>query len=230
MAVILGIASDEHCRSTIGLIHPLGVPLSDGGHYTPSKGQHWLWTAWVRGWDMVADLAEKHNAPVWWINNGDLVDGDHHNTPQIVSRDSVPEREIVRRVLDVPLGLNPERTFIIRGTESHVGPNASSEESIARALSDSYPVEVEPETGNFSWWHLMMEVEGVFVDVLHHGRAGYRPWTQQNATNLLAAQITMERVANGERLPDLAIRSGAGSLACRRSARGLETMMSWLVR
>ena len=53
----------------------------------------------------------------------------------------------------------------------------------------------------------MMEVEGVFVDVLHHGRTGYRPWTHWNATALLAAQITMERVKGGERLPNLAIRS-----------------------
>jgi hypothetical protein len=207
MAVVIGIASDEHCRSTVGLISPGGVPLSDGGHYTPSKGQRWLWDNWLKGWEMVGELAAKHSAPVWWVNNGDLVDGFHHQTPQVVSIDSVPEREVVRSVLDVPLDLDPERVFMVRGTESHVGPNASSEESIARALSDSYTIEADPDTGNFSWWHLMMECEGVFLDFTHHGRTGMRPWTQWNATALLAAQITMERVRSGDRIPDLAIRS-----------------------
>ena len=117
----------------------------------------------------------------------------------------MPEGEIVRDVLDVPLALNPERTFIVKGTSSHTGPGSSSEERIARALSDSYKIEMDG--GNYSWYKLMMDVEGVFLDFTHHGRTGYRPWTHFNATALLAAQITMERVKGGERIPDLAVRS-----------------------
>ena len=207
MAVVLAITSDTHCRSTVGLLSPKGVPLDDGGHVTPSKGQLWLWDCWLSFWDMVDGLKARHDAPIWWVSNGDLVEGDHHNTYQIVSRNAIQEREIVRDALDIPLALDPERIFIIRGTESHVGQGGSSEESIARALSDDWPVEPDPETGNYSWWKLMMEVEGLLLDFTHHGRTGYRPWTHANATMLLAAQIVMERVRGGERIPDLAIRS-----------------------
>ena len=207
MAVVLAITSDTHCRSTVGLMSPNGVPLDDGGHVSPSPGQLWLWQCWLSFWDMVEKLQVKHNAPVWWESNGDLVDGDHHNTYQIVSRNSIQEREIVRDVLDIPLSLSPERIFIIRGTEAHVGVGGCSEESIARALSDDWPVEPDPESGNCSWWKLMMDVEGVLIDFTHHGRTGMRPWTHWNATALLAAQIVMERVRGHERIPNLAIRS-----------------------
>ena len=207
MAKIIAITSDTHCRSTVGLMSPKGVPLDDGGHVQPSKGQRWLWDCWLSFWDMVNHLKDKSGAEVWWVSLGDLVDGDHHNTYQIVSRNSIQEREIVRDVLDVPLGLNPERLFVIRGTEAHVGQGGSSEESIARALSDDWPVVWDEETGNASWWHLMMEEEGVMLDFTHHGRTGMRPWTHWNATALLAAQIVMERVKTGERIPDLAFRA-----------------------
>lgn len=207
MAKVIAVTSDTHCRSTVGLISPKGVVLDDAGTYRPSKAQRWLWDRWLKGWQMVERLMDKHKAGLYWINNGDLVDGDHHGTYQIVSKNPIAEREIVRDVLDVPLGLGPESIFIVRGTESHVGGGASSEESIARALSDDWPVEMCEETQTYSWWHLMMEEEGVFIDALHHGRTGYRPWTHVNATLLLAAQITMERFENGERVPDLAIRS-----------------------
>ena len=207
MAVVLAITSDTHCRSTMGLIHPDGVGLSDDGHYTPSPGQRWLWDQWERGFEGVGECAAKHKAPIWWINNGDLTDGNHHGTHQIVSGDSIPEREIVRGVLDVPLELDPKRIFIIKGTESHVGKGGSAEESIARALSDDWPVVPDINTNQFSWYTAQFEIEGIMVDATHHGRTGYRPWTEQNAVQLLAAHIFVERSKQGERIPDLCLRS-----------------------
>jgi hypothetical protein len=207
MSVVIAITSDQHARSTVGLCSPKGVALDDGGRYKPSRAQEWLWQAWVDGWDRVGECAHKHNAPIWWINNGDLVDGDHHNTYQIVSRNSIQEREIVRDILDIPLLLQPEHIFFVRGTETHVGQGACSEESIARALSDDWPVAWAHDPHTASWWYLPLECEGVLLDILHHGRTGLRPWTQYNASALLAAQIVMERVSNRERIPDLAIRS-----------------------
>lgn len=209
MAVVITVASDQHCGSTVGLISDKPITYDDGGSYLPSPGQLWLWDAWRSGWDKAAECAARNNADLWFVNNGDLTDGPrHHGTHQSVGL-HIQEREIVRDVLDYPLLLDQtiKRIFIVRGTESHVGPGAASEEGIAKALSDDWPVEGCPEPRTMSWYHLMMDVEGVFLDFLHHGRTGYRPWTHWNATNLLAAQIVMERIKNDERIPDLAIRS-----------------------
>jgi hypothetical protein len=208
MAVVIAVTSDTHIRSTVGLCSPRGVALDDGGWYKPSKAQLWLWDIWQEGWERVGECAAKSGAPVWWVSNGDIGDGDHHQTSQLASRNPVAESELVRDALAVPLeGLGPERIFIVRGTASHVGESACVEERTARGLSKNWPVQWADEPHQASWWHLMMECEGVYLDFLHHGRTGYRPWTHWNATALLAAQITMERVKGGERIPNLAIRS-----------------------
>jgi len=208
MAVVIAVASDEHCGSTGGLMADKPITYDDGGTYHPSPGQLWLWNAWRDGWDQAAECAARNNAELWWVNNGDLTDGPrHHGTHQSVGMHG-EEREVVRDVLDYPLlKCGIKKIFMVRGTESHVGPGACAEEGIAKALSDDWPVEGCPEPPTMSWYHLMMDVEGVFLDCLHHGRTGYRPWTHWNATALLAAQITMERVKTGDRIPDLAIRS-----------------------
>ena len=198
MAKVLLITSDTHCRSTVGLISPKGVGLSDDGHYTPSPGQRWLWDIFREGLDKAGECAAKHNAEIWWESNGDLTDGNHHGTHQIVSADSIPEREIVRGVLDPILDLDPKKIFIIKGTESHVGKGGSAEESIARALSDDWPVEQDINTNQYSWYTLQAEIEGLLFDFTHHGRTGYRPWTEQNAVQLLAAHIFVERSKHGE--------------------------------
>ena len=208
MAVVIAVTSDTHIRSTVGLCSPKGVALDDGGWYKPSKAQLWLWDIWEEGWERAGECAAGLGADLWWVNNGDLGDGDHHNTSQIVSRNPVAESELVRDALAVPLeGHGPKRIFIIRGTDSHVGQSACVEERAARGLSKSWPVEWCDHPHQASWWRLQMECEGVFLDFLHHGRTGYRPWTHWNATNLLAAQIVMEAVNADERIPDLAIRS-----------------------
>jgi hypothetical protein len=209
MAVVLTVTSDTHCGSTIGLMSPKPITYDDGGEYHPSPGQRWLWERWMAGWDAAGECAVRNNAEHFWLLNGDLTDGPlHHGTHQSISALHTQEREVVRDVLDYPL-LNHalRKIFLIRGTESHVGKGACSEEGIAKALSDDWPVEPCAENGTMSWWHLMADIEGVLIDALHHGRTGYRPWTFANAVNLLAAQIVMERVNNNERIPDLALRA-----------------------
>ena len=207
MAVVLLVTSDTHCRSTVGLIHPNGVDLSDDGHYTPSPGQRFLWDVYSEGIEKAGECAAKNNADLFWISNGDLVDGYHHGTHQVISNDAIPEREIVRGVLDPVLDLDPKRIFIVKGTEAHVGKGGSSEESIARALSDDWPVEKDINTNQFSWYTAQFEIEDVLIDATHHGRTGYRPWTEHNAVQLLAANIFVERAKHGERIPQVALRS-----------------------
>lgn len=207
MPVCVVVTSDQHARSTVGLISPKGVALDDGGRYRPSKAQLWLWDHWRAAWERAVEEAHRAGAELWWVNNGDLVDGDHHHTYQIVSRNSIQEREIVRDILDVPLSYSPKHIFIVRGTETHTGPAASAEESIARALSDDWPVEWQSDPHTASWWHLMLEAEGVLLDFMHHGRVGWRPWTMAGQVGNLAAQIVFERANAGEPIPHIAVRS-----------------------
>jgi hypothetical protein len=199
--VIIAVTSDHHTGSTLGLCPPEGVRLDDDGTYHPSKAQKWTWDCWEDYWRTVK--AKREGADLWCVYNGDLADGDHHNTPQIISRNPEPAAYISERVFGVPADLKPERQFVIRGTEVHVGPSGATEEAWARRMR----AERNPETKTWSWWHLRFEVHGVRFDFQHHGRTGTRPWTRTSVVGALAAEIFYEHAASGNPHPHLAIRS-----------------------
>lgn len=202
-AVVIAVVSDLHTGSTVGLCPPGPIELDDGGSYQPSTAQQWLWQCWRDYWAEVERVRDRLKAPLFTVLNGDAFDGDHHGTSQIISRNPMIQAQVASEVMDVPKAVGWDKLFVVRGTESHVGGSGSTEEGLARALGATG----DPDTGNASWWHLRMDVQDVRLDFAHHGRTGYRPWTRHNATLLLAAQIFYEHAANGERHPDLAIRS-----------------------
>ena len=61
-----------------------------------------------------------------------MVEGDHHNTPQIVSRDPGVQMDILQQLCAPILALSPDAAIVVRGTEAHVGKNANKEEAFAR--------------------------------------------------------------------------------------------------
>lgn len=201
--VVLAVVSDLHAGSTVGLCPASGVDLDDGGRYEPSRAQRWLWQCWREYWDEVARERDASGAALYVVLNGDVIDGAHHGTTQIVSGNLDVQGAVARACLEVPRALGVDRWFVVRGTEAHVGPSAQAEEAIARWLG----AERDPDTGTHSWWHLRMLIGGVLIDCAHHGRTGHRSWTRWNATQLLAADIALSHLQSRERPPDLAIRS-----------------------
>lgn len=201
--VVVAITSDHHTGSTLGLCPPEGVRLDDDGAYAPSRSQKWLWQCWEDFWKTVGTIRTTHKAELRCVYNGDLSEGDHHGTSQIISRNPEPAAYISDRVFSVPADLKPEYQFIVRGTEAHVGPSGATEEAWARRMK----AERNPETKTWSWWHLRLHVHGVRFDFQHHGRMGQRPWTEANVVSLLAAQIFYEHARKGLPHPHLAVRS-----------------------
>lgn len=201
----LAVVSDLHCGSTIGLCGPEPVAFDDGGSYTPSPQQGWLWEHWCAFWERVGRERGK------WLGvliNGDAVDGDHHGTWQLVSRDPAVQLWILRRVCEPIVALKPDAIIIVRGTEAHVGKSGGSEEAFARSLkAQRCRVVRDPTTDMYSHWHFVGDVCGHLIDATHHGRIGQRPWTEQNAVLNLAAQVFYEHARNGVPAPTLAIRS-----------------------
>lgn len=203
--VCIAVTSDLHCRSTVALCPGNQIPLDDGGYYSPSKAQKWLWSKWGLYWKRVAEVREGKD--LIQVYNGDMVDGDHHGTSQIISRLSTTEKDVLFQCLEVPLALDPDHIFVIRGTETHVGKAGSSEEGIAKGLhAMGHPVE-RTETGTYSHWGCQMDVHGKRLSFAHHGRMGQRPWTKPNVVMNLAFQIWTEHLRREERPPDIAVRS-----------------------
>lgn len=205
--VVIAVTSDQHCGSTVALC-PERIKLDDGGEYAASKAQRWLWTNWCDFWSRVDATRKALGAQLIQVYNGDLTEGDHHKTTQILSGNPTAQAVVVNECLRVPLALQPDALFFVRGTEAHVGPSAAFEERIALGLAkDKRPVVKEEATGNASHWHLTLDVQGIRLDFAHHGRVGQRPWTKPNVVLNLAAEIGYEHFRTGRPHPHLAVRS-----------------------
>lgn len=208
MNALIAVTSDQHCGSAIALCPP-EIRLDDGGIYKASPVQQWLYNeGWVAYWDWVARLRDEHKASLLCEFNGDMVDGSHHNTTQIISGNPTAQAAVVDAVMSVPLSLGPDGLAFVRGTEAHVGKSAAHEERIARGLEkDGRPVYEDQSTGTASHWHLRLEVQGVRIDFKHHGRMGQRPWTTPNVVLNFAAEIFHNHARDGVPHPHIAVRS-----------------------
>lgn len=188
--------------------------MDDGGAYTRSPAQDWLWDVWRQQWEDIPAPSRRKG----WLGvllNGDLVDGDHHHTYQIISRDLAIQKHALWQCMEPVIRKKPDAWIIIRGTESHVGQAGAAEESFARSLKDAgHTVWHNQDTGSLTHWHFLGEINGVRIDAGHHGKGiGSRPWTEQNAVNANALEIYLDyRRARDmgqatEDYPHLAIRS-----------------------
>lgn len=205
--VVIACVSDLHCGGTTALCPP-SIALDDGGSYAASKAQQWLWQSWLTFWTRVQIVQAEHKAHLYAVFNGDLVEGQHHGTTQILSGNPNAQAAVVNAAMAVPLDLAPARIFVVRGTEAHVGASASAEERIADGLRrDKRPVMGDPETDTASWWHLRMDVHKTRIDVAHHGRTGMREHTRGGAAILHAHDIYLAHAKSGDRAPDLCLRA-----------------------
>jgi hypothetical protein len=205
--VVVAVVSDLHAGSTVALC-PHEIALDDGGAYQASRAQRWLWDLWLRYWDEVSHKRDALGADLYVVVNGDITDGDHHGTTQILSGNPTAQAAVVNAQLAVPLALRPDRLWFVRGTEAHVGKSAAFEERVALGLKkDGRPVVMSADTGTASHWHARLDIHGVRFDFAHHGRVGQRPWTKPNVTMNMAAEIFYEHAKHGLPHPHLAIRS-----------------------
>jgi hypothetical protein len=211
--VVLAITSDLHAGSTVALCPP-EIELDDGGVYKASKVQQWMWQSWGKFWKEVDERRHALDADLYQLFNGDMVDGNHHGTTQIVTGNNNGQAAVVNECLRVPLALSPEKIWIIRGTDVHVGQSGCTEERIADGLRrDKRPIVREALAGTSSHWHARTEIHGWRFDFAHHGRVGTRTWTKPNVTMNLAADIFAQHAQedfDANRLPTaphIAIRS-----------------------
>lgn len=199
--VLVAVTSDWHTNSTIGLCPP-AVNLDDGGTYRASKAQRWLWRNWLDFWQHVAIRKEETAATVIAITNGDAADGDHHDTPQLITRNPETQLRIAVAVAQPMLDV-ADYHYMMRGTEAHNGKNNWMEEAIARDIGA-----VESPYDTASHWHLYAKFGGVTFDVMHHPESGsMRPWTAGGEVNRIAAILAFEYARTGDKPPDIALRA-----------------------
>lgn len=212
------VVSDTHCGGSTGLFPPDGVVVDDGQQVLPSEWQRWLWERWAETWQRAEEITRGYRRVL--ICNGDLVDGFHHQTFQIISANPDIQKRIAFDCLKPAMALNPERLLVVRGTPVHVGEQANLEEGIARELG----AHRNEKEGTYSWWNYYGDVAGVTVKVFHHGKLGRTARTEQAAIQRMACDTREAYDRAGAKPPDLVFvghlhRWGdSGEFACRTRA------------
>lgn len=205
---LIVVKSDLHAGSTVAVCPPEGTRTDDGQEVKPSPLQKWIWERYERFYQRALAVKKSlKGCRVTVVGNGDMFEGNHHGTQQVMAPGKDAQAYIASRLFDPVEALQPDRLYIVRGTEVHVGPSGSDEEALAKTLSARLPVVRDPVTHLWSYWHLRLLVNDTLLDFQHHTNVGGLPWTAPGAIARLAFRIWVEHTERGWRPPDLAIRS-----------------------
>lgn len=192
------LLGDTHIGSTVSLCTPV-VNLDDGGTYHASRSQRWLWDSWL---DLI-DRATKYKPTL--ILNGDLIEGDKKDRSyQVITRNETNLQSMAAEVFD-PLAQVSCQSYVVRGTQAHVGKSANLDDAVGRDLGA-----VQPEKrkgGPSSFWSINRKVEQLRVSIAHHASKSGQPWTSPSAAQKLAAKLQFEASQNDDILPDIVFRS-----------------------
>ena len=144
------VVSDIHAASKLGLCHPDGHELDEGGIYSPSRVQQKMWRWWDEFWGEWVPRV-THNEPYTVVVNGDAIDGDHHNTSTTISRNSTDQVKAGHKILHPIVEACEGRYDHLRGTEAHSGEAGREEEALAYALGA-----VTDEAGRYARFELYL--------------------------------------------------------------------------
>lgn len=195
------VISDTHVGCKLGLCHPDGAKLDDGGVYLPSRLQMKIWDCWEEFWGEWVPRSTRRE-PFAVVHNGDCIEGSHHQATTPWSNNLSDQTNHAYKVLKPVVDLCEGRYFHIRGTEAHVGKSAREAEDLAKRLGA-----VPNEEGQYSRWDLWLRVLGKLCNFMHHVGTTSSAQHEASAVNAELAAIYMEAGRWGEEPPLIVVRS-----------------------
>lgn len=204
MKAIVPVA-DLHVASTVALAPKAGIKLPDGGLYQPNSFQRTLHKFWEYHWSTWVPAQARGADSLIVPLVGDLIDGNHHGTINIVSPDADIQKQAALEVIYSIKKLCPlpiSEFFVIRGTEAHTGPNGQSEDWIAKELGCR-----PTATGEHSGYQLWLEVDGVVMHFAHSISGGPNTVNEGTALVTQMRNFLLEAAQWGRRRPDIIVRA-----------------------
>lgn len=193
LAVIL---SDTHIGSTLGLWPPNFV-CNEGFTIGQNRFQEWLWEKWGEGKAWIKKVVGKSPFELIW--NGDLVEGIHHRSVQIMSADVGDQSAAVLQVIGDLCGA-AARTFVIQGTECHT---RNDEVRIGKHIG----AVTDPDTGKHAFDRLLLDFNGCNVSFAHHMSTTSRPYLEASAHSIQLGCEVIESARSGHPVPTVVVRA-----------------------
>lgn len=184
------VLSDIHAGSTKGLLPPGFVTL-EGQDVSQNVFQRFLWKCWGRTGQFIDE--QLGTSPWALVLNGDLIEGVHHGTKEIISPEIADHRRAAMEILR-PLAKRAAKVFVVRGTECHVN---NHEVGIAEELG----AVKNPETGLAAFDRLTLEVRGVRCVFRHHMPTSMRRNLSATQLGIQLAEEQLEAANNNEPIP-----------------------------
>lgn len=191
--MLAAVVGDLHCGSTVGLCPP-DSPIVDGGLYQLNKRQEWLWACWLDYIEWVKSFDE----PFALIVMGDLLEGNHHRTDQIITPDPKWHALAATGALR-PLAELATKRYMIRGTGVHVG---NREDNIGKELGF-----VPDSDGHHAPFERDIDFHGCLCNLAHHMPATLRAWTEATGLGTAAMNKALSRLFSGTDVPRVMLRA-----------------------
>ncbi len=186
---IVVLASDLHCLGVGSLLRP-GFVMSTGNELGLNKFQQWLWAQFE---GLTGEIVDRFGNGFDLILNGDLLEGNHHRTTEILAVDEAEHAAAAIHTL-TPIREHASAIYVVEGTECHT---KGWEHAIAKAL-DAVPDET---TGHPAFAELNIEACGSFGTVRHHISTTSRAYLEASALSIHQGNMALSRALQGRRVP-----------------------------
>jgi hypothetical protein len=194
---VVVVVNDIHSGSTAGLLPPDFETL-EGNRIAQNRFQAWLWACWSHA--TTEWLPKVVGCDPWaLVLNGDLVEGCHHGTKEVISPDEGDHKAAAVQILK-PLADSAARVFVTEGTECH---SKTAEHSIAKELG-AVP---DPDTGKHAWPRLELTVAGTLCAFDHHIPATIRSYLEASQYSMALGVERIEAQRNGVACPKVIVRA-----------------------
>jgi len=211
---LLVVVSDLHAGSSVGLLRP-GFHTKDGNEIGLNETQKWLWSCWEDCWAWFYKLAEKD--PFVLVVNGDLIDGSHHGTTELISNDESDHGIAAYHVLRQP-AKKAHSVYITLGTEIHT---KGHEHTIAYQLNAKTHNIKMPKGEGGAWPTLDLTIAGTYCKFDHHIGASKRKYLTGTKMTAEYGDLIMRKAMAGHRIPKVVVRSHCHEFDAHDNGYGL---------
>lgn len=191
------LVGDTHSGS---MFAPLPQPFSiEGGiNIRPGATMAWMNERWER-------MVEWSDTPHHLVLMGDLVEGVHHRSTQMISPEPGDHFAAALALLE-PLAARVHkwggRVYVIRGTEAH---SKHAEHGLGQMLGAVR----DPVSRLHCWDMLRRKVCGTVCAFHHHAPTTSRPWTRGTAMSVVGSFNRLNAIEGGAEPPRVVVTAHA---------------------